>query len=165
MNTEELKAKYIELTDITFNQGKLGDELDDYLTDDYVEHVTGPQHGTTDRAGYVGLLTALREGFPDIRFEVKHCVMEGDIIAVRNEWTGTNTGGFMGPPTGKQVHVEAMGFARFEGDKVAEHWGVIDMLGLMAQLGRLGPPGGGPPGGGPPGGPPGGGPPGGGPPA
>jgi len=167
MTDEQIKEKYRELTHITFNEGKLGAELDDYITDDYIEHVTGPQHGTTDRAGYVALIEELRRGFPDIDFRIEDCVLEGDTIAVRNVWTGTNTGPFMGnPPTGKAVTVEAMGFARLVegGSKVAEHWGVVDMLGLRAQIGAMGgPPGGGPPGaGGPPGGggpPSGGGPP------
>ena len=167
MTPDEIKKRYRELTDITFNEGKLGAELDEYLADDYIEHVTGPQHGTTDRAGYVALIEELRTGFPDIEFRIEDCVLEGDTIAVRNVWTGTNTGPFIGrPPSGKSVTVEAMGFARLvdDGSKVAEHWGVVDMLGLSMQLGMMGPPGGGPPGGGPPGGPPGGGPPGGGPP-
>jgi predicted ester cyclase len=40
------------------------------------------------------------------------------------------------PPTGKSVDVQLIDIMRFDEDGlVAEHWGVVDMLGMMQQLG------------------------------
>jgi predicted ester cyclase len=40
------------------------------------------------------------------------------------------------PPTGKDVNVQLIDIMRFnEGGLVAEHWGVVDMLAMMQQLG------------------------------
>ena len=39
------------------------------------------------------------------------------------------------PPTGKQVQITGIDLFRFSGDKIAEHWGVFDQLGMLQQLG------------------------------
>ena len=40
------------------------------------------------------------------------------------------------PPTGKDVDVQLIDIMRFDGDGlVAEHWGLVDMLSMMQQLG------------------------------
>ncbi len=43
----------------------------------------------------------------------------------------------MVPASGKQVRVEAISLYRVAGDKVVEHWGINDGLGLMVQLGAI----------------------------
>ena len=64
--------------------------------------------------------------------------LEGDTAAARFTITGTDTGGFMGmPPTGKSVTVTGMDFMRFRDGKIVEHWGEMDMLGLLQQLGVI----------------------------
>jgi predicted ester cyclase len=40
------------------------------------------------------------------------------------------------PPTGKRASFEAIDCARFVDSRLAEHWGVLDMLGLLQQLGH-----------------------------
>jgi len=58
---------------------------------------------------------------------------------------GTNTGPLMGmPATGKQATVTGMDITRMANGKVVEHWGQLDMLGLMQQLGVVPMPGQGP---------------------
>jgi predicted ester cyclase len=45
------------------------------------------------------------------------------------------------PPTGKQVTVTAIDIARLADDKIVEHWGQMDTLGLLQQLGAIPTPG------------------------
>lgn len=165
MDGEARKEVVRRAIDESFNKGNLGEELDEWVADDYQEHLPTPHGAVIDRDSYKGAIRALRAGFPDIEFKVEEIVAEGDeLVAARNVWTGTHTGPFAGvQPTGRRVTVTAMGFNRVRDGKIVEHWGQIDMLGLLAQIGAVQMPGG-PPGGGPPGGPPGGGPPRGGPP-
>ena len=53
---------------------------------------------------------------------------------------GTNTGPLMGmPSTGKRVNYEAIDICRFAEGKTVEHWGIVDLLGMMQQLGVVPP--------------------------
>jgi predicted ester cyclase len=50
---------------------------------------------------------------------------------------GTHQGAFMGiPPTGKAISFEVFEIVRFREDgKAVERWAMIDMVGLLRQLG------------------------------
>ena len=58
--------------------------------------------------------------------------------------TGTHQGELMGiPPTGKRVDVQLIDIMKFDNaGLVREHWGVVDMMSMMQQLGVVpaGPP-------------------------
>lgn len=127
--------------DMTFNKGMLGAEVNEFIADDYVEYLVGPLREVTDRAGYLALIKELRDAFPDLDFRIEEIIAEKDVVASRNVWTGTHTGPFRGmPPTGKKVTVTAMGFSRLKDGKLVEHWGEVDFLGMLQQIGVLPPP-------------------------
>lgn len=51
-------------------------------------------------------------------------------------WSGTQTGEFMGiPSTGKHFAVGVFDVMRIEDGKFVEHWGQMDSMGMMQQLG------------------------------
>jgi predicted ester cyclase len=78
---------------------------------------------------------AIRQGFPDHDATVVQMIAEGDLVATYKTFTGTNTGDFFGAPaTGKRATIHVMDFVRYDGGRVAEHWGVVDLVGLRAQL-------------------------------
>jgi predicted ester cyclase len=59
----------------------------------------------------------------------------GDKIVARNTWSGTHRGVFLGVvPTGKQIVIRTIDIWRVDGDKLAEHWDVIDLGALEKQL-------------------------------
>jgi predicted ester cyclase len=64
-------------------------------------------------------------------------VSSPDLVQASRKVTGTHQGEFMGiPPTGKSVTVNLIDITRFDdGGLAREHWGVVDQLGLMQQLG------------------------------
>jgi steroid delta-isomerase-like uncharacterized protein len=65
-------------------------------------------------------------------------VAEGDTVVTYKTFTGTHWGEFMGiPATGKRVTVRVMDFIRIRDGKVAEHWNIVDVAGLLAQLGAM----------------------------
>ena len=41
------------------------------------------------------------------------------------------------PPTGRSVAYDEMFVVRFSGDRVAETWGVVDVLAQVQQLGAI----------------------------
>jgi predicted ester cyclase len=62
---------------------------------------------------------------------------ERDRAVARVRYTGTNKGDFMGmPATNKAVDVQLIDIFGFGADgRVREHWGVMDLMGMMQQLG------------------------------
>jgi predicted ester cyclase len=45
------------------------------------------------------------------------------------------------PPTGRSISVGVIDILRIAGDKVVEHWGQMDSMAMMQQLGALPAPG------------------------
>jgi steroid delta-isomerase-like uncharacterized protein len=84
------------------------------------------------------LLATLHRAFPDLHVEIEDMIEEGDRVVCRNTVTGTNQGEYMGrPPTGQPVSYEEIFIMRFAGGRIAETWGVVDVLSQMKQLGAL----------------------------
>jgi steroid delta-isomerase-like uncharacterized protein len=137
--TEEHKAAYRRIIEAV-NAGNF-DSLDALFAADMVDHnpVPGQVPGL---AGFKQWMATARRSFPDLRGTVGHVLAEGDLVAGRVTWRGTQAGPFAGAaPTGQSVAFEAYHIARFEGGKVAEWWGTADIFGALAQLGALPVPG------------------------
>ena len=80
----------------------------------------------------------LLQAFPDIHATVEDLIEEGDKVVGRMVITGTHRGEYMGiPPTGKSVTYNEIFIFRFAGGRIAETWGVADVLAQMRQLGML----------------------------
>jgi steroid delta-isomerase-like uncharacterized protein len=119
------------------NEGNL-DGFMDLFADDFVEHqVLGDFPPTKE--GVRQFFEAFFEAFPDLRNDIEDVVAEGDKVVVRVRATGTNEGTFMGmPPTGKSIDLEAIDIVRFRDDgKAVEHWGAMDVMEMMQQLGAV----------------------------
>jgi predicted ester cyclase len=115
--------------------------LDELLTTDFVEHTPQPGIPPT-REGLKQSLIALRTAFPDVRYTIEGSVACGDEIVQRVKATGTMTGEFMGiPPTGKRATWTEIHIGRGVNGRLTEHWGLIDQLGMLVQLGIVVAPG------------------------
>jgi steroid delta-isomerase-like uncharacterized protein len=111
--------------------------LDECLTDDFVEHEPAPG-ARPGREGVKDIATMIRTGFPDLRITIDDAFGVGDQVAARSTWTGTNTGSFMGmPATGKAATWEAIDIIHVRGGRINEHWGQLDIMGLLTQLGLM----------------------------
>jgi steroid delta-isomerase-like uncharacterized protein len=121
----------------SINAGDL-DGFGDQLADDFVEHEATPTQDAS-KAGTKELFRMMRAAFPDLRFNAEDVMSMGDKVVVRARVTGTNTGSFMGmPATGKGVDVQVVDILRFGDDGlVHEHWGVMDVMSMMQQLGLV----------------------------
>ena len=113
------------------------------LADGFVEHEVAPGLAPT-KEGVQEFFRIYRAAFPDLRMDPEDVVASGDKVVARVRATGTHEGEFMGmPPTGKSIDVQLIDIMRFADDGlVHEHWGVVDMLAMMQQLGVVpeGPP-------------------------
>jgi steroid delta-isomerase-like uncharacterized protein len=135
MNPEDIKKLNTYFYDEVFRR-KHVDALDELLSDDFMEHIPAPGQ-KTDRQGAKTFIAHMLQAFPDLDFEIESQIAEGDSIAVVGSMTGTHSGEFLGvPPSNRKVNVMVMDAARVGSDgKVTDHWGLIDVPTLMAQVG------------------------------
>lgn len=112
------------------------DGFADNLADDFVEHEETPGLAPT-KEGVKTFFRMQRAAFPDMRMEVQDVFADGNKVVARVRYTGTNKGEFMGmPASGKSVDVQLIDIFRFDDDGLLhEHWGVLDALTMMQQLG------------------------------
>lgn len=65
-------------------------------------------------------------------------IAEGDKVVHRNTVTGTHQGEYRGvAPTGKPITYNEIFIFRFADGRVAEIWGVVDVLAQLRQLGVI----------------------------
>lgn len=111
------------------------DALDQYFTEDFVEHEIPPGYPS----GLAGTKVYLQEfiaAFPDLSFEVVDMISEDDRAACHSRVTGTHQGEFNGiPATGKAIEVGGVDYVRIRDGKIAEHWGYTAEMAMMMQLG------------------------------
>jgi len=139
MSIEENKAlvrRYMD--DLNKRNLAVIDELYDV---NYMGHVAGMEdlHGPEEMKQ---MMTGFLIAFPDLHRAIEDMVAEGDKVVVRLTVTGTHKGDFQGiAPTGKQATVTVIAILRIVGGKIVETWELIDMLGVMQQIGAIPTPG------------------------
>jgi predicted ester cyclase len=80
----------------------------------------------------------LHRAFPDLHITVDDLIAEVDKVVGRSSVTGTHQGEYMClPPTGKSVTYNEIFIVRFVNGRIAETWGVVDVLSQMKQLGMV----------------------------
>jgi len=110
------------------------DRVGEFVLPGFVDHSLPPGLPYGDE-GVRAILGLIREAFPDHDANVLQMVAEGDLVATHKEFTGTHLGEFFGvPATRRRATIRVMDFVRYEDGRIAEHWNIVDVAGLMAQL-------------------------------
>jgi steroid delta-isomerase-like uncharacterized protein len=133
--SEENKAIYLRGLKEYFEGG---DEavLEALYPDNHVNHFLG----VNGAEAWKQFNVPFREGFTGLHFTVHFQMADED--KVLNCWTAqaTHSGDLMGiPASGKEVSFNGMSVGRIEDGKVVEEWTVLDMFGLLQQLGAIPP--------------------------
>ena len=117
------------------NAGDIG-AFSEHLADDFVEHEVTPGLAPT-KEGVKTFFRMQLAAFPDIHMAAEDVFASGTKVVARVRYTGTHRGEFMGmPATGKKVDVQLIDMFLFGDDgRAREHWGVIDALAMMQQIG------------------------------
>ena len=133
MSSEENKTLGRRIVE-ALNSGNLT-TIDEVFAPGYVDRT--PFLGLTpDREGYKQGLTKFRAAFPDFRYTIDDEIVAGDKLVHRLTGRGTQKGEFQGvPATGKQATWSEIHIGRLVNGKVVEHWGLVDQLGMLQQLG------------------------------
>ena len=135
MTTETQKMiERIPLEVLNNNKFELIDEL--YATN-YVEHTPQPGVAPT-REGSKQTLIALKKAFPDLRYTIEDVIDSGDKIVHRLTARGTMKADFAGmPATNKLATWTEIHIGRVVNGRLTEHWGLVDQLGMLVQLGVI----------------------------
>lgn len=116
------------------------DVLPELVADDFVEEHPPPGQGP-GRDGLREFLRAMFDAFPDLEWVPQEMVAEGDRLASWSIWTGTHSGTFFGvPATNRRVSVEAWTMDRYRDGLMVRSRLIMDVMGLMQQLGAVPPP-------------------------
>jgi predicted ester cyclase len=119
--------------------GRNLDATDDFIaSDNYVEHLRMPPGVPPGLEGIKALQKAYLAAFPDLTLTITWMVAEDDMVVAHYTATGTHQGELAGiPPTGRQIEITGMDAVRIAAGKIVEHWGNMDEVAMMAQLGAL----------------------------
>jgi steroid delta-isomerase-like uncharacterized protein len=136
-NTDATRALLNRFVAEVLNGYDLDGALAELVAENFVEQNPLPSQGP-GRAGLRDVLAGMISAFPDIHWDVQDTVVEGDRVAAFSFWTGTHRGEFMGvPATGRSVRVEAWNLDRYTGGQLVESRIIMDVVGLLTQLGVL----------------------------
>jgi predicted ester cyclase len=138
--TTDLKTKLERIPLEILNQGKQ-QLIDELFAPEYVDRTPQPGVAPT-REGFKQWVTALRMAFPDVHYTIEDTIEGGDKWVGRLTASGTMTGDFAGmPATGKHATWTEIHILRVANERVMEHWGLVQELGMMVQLGVIPAPG------------------------
>jgi steroid delta-isomerase-like uncharacterized protein len=114
------------------------DKLDALFAPAFIQHAAATTPASLDGARQTHQMSM--QAMPDRKTRIEEIMAEGDKVSVRVRLTGTNTGGFswLGiPANGNAVDVEWISIYTLKDGKVTEHRAVMDVMGLMQQLGAI----------------------------
>ena len=139
--SEENKALYRKFVDEVINKKNLA-AIDELMASDYIEHDEMPPGMASGVEGMKQMMGMFFSAFSDLQTTTEDVIAEGDRVVGRHVFTGTHSGDFMGiPATGKRVSIGEIHIVRIVNGKGVEHWGQVDMMGMMQQLGVIPAPG------------------------
>jgi len=129
-------AVFRRLIEEGFNAGDVA-VVPELLTEDFIECQDNGPGAPMGIDAVTAKIRALRTAFPDFSLTIEDVSAPGDRVWARLRATGTNTGPFIGPPTGAVMTIDVIDICRFRDGRIAEHWGVADRLATMEQIGRM----------------------------
>ena len=113
--------------------------LDKYVAEGYADHNPPPFASKTP--GMPGLKATfdLSLGiFADFKHVVDDQIAEGDKVVTRITGSGRHIGTFLGiPATNKVVTMSGIAIHRVVNGKLVEHWGQVDAVALLTQMGAM----------------------------
>ncbi len=135
MSEDPKKALYRRFVEEVINGGQY-DAIPEIYAEDYLDHSAPPGAPTGGFDAIRAIPVMFRGAFPDVHFTIDDMTAEGDWVATRVTGRATHLGRpFMGiDPTGRRVVWSSLGFFRVVNNKIVEHYGQPDLMGLREQL-------------------------------
>ena len=112
----------------------------DLFAEDYVNHqrsaaAPAPPAGKSPKQATLVFFQARLTGVPDLRVSIETSLASGDKAAASFVYEGAHGGVYYGvAPTGRPMHFTSCDIFRVRDGRIAEHWGMGDIAGVLAQL-------------------------------
>ena len=138
--SKELIRRYIQAVDD--NHTSDWSVLDEFIAEDFVAHNPPLPGVSLDRDGMKQAAEIFRVATPG-RHEITMQVAEGDLVVSHIVGKGVHEGELLGiPATNREVETQGIAIHRVRDGKIIEYWSVVDVAGVLQQVGVLpGPPG------------------------
>jgi steroid delta-isomerase-like uncharacterized protein len=109
------------------------------FSDSYVNHQSSaaapPPANVSPKQASVAFFKARLTGVPDMKVAIEAMVVDNDRVAASFVYAGTHGGVYFGvAPTGKPLRFTSCDIFRIKDGLIAEHWGMGDIAGVLAQL-------------------------------
>ena len=135
MTTDDNKALVQQFFEQVINQRNLA-ALDQFVPPGGVNH-TVPPGMPQETNQFVGQYL---NAFPDGKVTVEDLLADGDKVVAHVSFHGTHQGALRGmAPTGKPITLMGIHIFRIANGKLVEHWGLMDRLAALQQLGVVPP--------------------------
>jgi predicted ester cyclase len=137
MLTDDNKALVQRFYEEVVNQ-KNQAALDQFIAPNAVNHTvpSGLPQGPSQ------FLSMHLNAFPDVKVTVEDLLADGDKVVALISIRGTQQRAFRAvSPTGKPITVTGIHIFRIENGKMVEHWGLVDRISALQQLGVIPPQG------------------------
>lgn len=112
--------------------------LRELVTDGFTRHSTAAgEPGIRSRQDLVDFLEGEYRTFPDAKEDIEDLVAEGDRVAARHRFRGTQKGPLgPHPASGRVLDATYLAIYRIEDGRIAESWAEWDNLAGLRQLGH-----------------------------
>ena len=135
MSAEQNKAIARRIPFEVFSEGRL-EVVDEIFAPDFTDHSELPAGIPAGREGVKAIASALRKGFPDLKYRLELQIAEGEFVAGYVTVSGRHKGEIFGmPATEKHAEWAESHIVKVVNGKITEHWGIVDQLGMLRQLG------------------------------
>lgn len=137
MNNETTLREFMQSV---WNEKNVAD-ISKFLTTEYTVYLDNADPWEGKTLNWIEFQTRLNytfNSFPDIHFDIKTAVSDGNIVAITWVMTGTNTGkiGEL-PATDKIIEASGVTLYHFKDGKICGHTQVYDRTTIMRQLGFI----------------------------
>ena len=134
MTTEQNKA-IVTRVNKEFIEGGKTETVYELFSPDFINQTAPPGSPQGPEAIIYFFDHMLKPAFPDLKVVIHEQVAEGDKVTTRKSFHATHKGEFFGvPASNKNVSMEVIDIIRLRDGKYVEHWGILDMQGLMGQI-------------------------------
>lgn len=136
--SDEDAATFVERFDAIFD-GPTLEIADEILAPNFISRL--PLAPELDLEAFKAYIASFYEGFPDLTQEVYGYYLTEDRLILHVSYHATHTGPFFGiPPTGNNVIMNGIGIFEFdENGQAVNNWAVLDVGGVLAQIGAFPP--------------------------
>lgn len=129
------KAIVRRMNNEVWGDGNL-DLIDEFVAEGYVEHSNATPEPIHGPEGYKENVRAFHEGFSDVEVTTEELIAEGNTVVNHWTFTATHTGEYVGiEATGSEIQFSGISIIDLEDGKIVEDRAIMDVSGLMQQLG------------------------------